>query len=127
MVNIGEIMAELSRLPGPVADLWEWQYQGACREVSTEQFFHPQGERGSSRRNRAAQAKAICSTCPVIAQCRRHALAVREPYGVWGGLTEEERDAVYQRSKKTAAQTTPTVSPLTNPAASTRRSLAGIA
>ena len=24
-----------------------------------------------------------------------HALTVREPYGVWGGLTEEERLAVY--------------------------------
>jgi WhiB family redox-sensing transcriptional regulator len=27
----------------------------------------------------------------VIEPCRRHALATREPYGVWGGLTEDER------------------------------------
>jgi len=27
----------------------------------------------------------------VIEQCREHSLAVREPYGVWGGLSEEER------------------------------------
>lgn len=112
-------MAELSRLPGPVADLWEWQYQGACREATTEQFFHPQGERGASRRNRAARAKAICASCPVMAECRSHALAVREPYGVWGGLTEEEREAVYQRSKKTAA--------VGAPAAASTRKLAGIA
>jgi WhiB family transcriptional regulator, redox-sensing transcriptional regulator len=31
----------------------------------------------------------------VIEQCRRHALTVREPYGVWGGLTEDERNTVY--------------------------------
>jgi WhiB family redox-sensing transcriptional regulator len=36
-------------------------------------------------------AKAVCATCPVIAQCRAHAIAVQEPYGIWGGLSEEER------------------------------------
>jgi WhiB family transcriptional regulator, redox-sensing transcriptional regulator len=28
----------------------------------------------------------------VIEQCRSHALGVGEPYGVWGGLSESERD-----------------------------------
>jgi len=94
-------MAEISRLPGPVADLWEWQYQGACRGEESTTFFHPEGERGSARRRRAAAARAICGTCPVIEQCRRHALSVREPYGVWGGLTEEERERIYVRSALT--------------------------
>lgn len=31
-------MGYISRLPGPVADLWEWQYQGACRDLDTERF-----------------------------------------------------------------------------------------
>ncbi|OKL48208.1 WhiB family transcriptional regulator [Boudabousia liubingyangii] len=86
-------MTDASRLPGPVMDLWEWQYEGACREMDTELFFHPEGERGSTRRRRAENAKAICATCPVIKECREHALSVREPYGVWGGMTEEERRA----------------------------------
>jgi len=55
-------------------------------------FFHPEGERGPRRRNREAAAKAICATCPVLAQCRAHAIAIREPYGIWGGLGEEERE-----------------------------------
>ncbi len=87
-------MAEISRLPGPVADLWEWQFDGACRAAGDSQFFHPEGERGPRRRNRDAAAQAICATCPVLQQCRDHALAVREPYGVWGGLTEEDREAI---------------------------------
>lgn len=87
-------MAEISRLPGPIADIWEWQYQGLCRTEDPEAFFHPDGERGPSRRNRAARAKAICAACPVIDLCREHALAVREPYGVWGGLSEEERTVI---------------------------------
>lgn len=72
-------------------DKWDWQYQGACRELDTELFFHPEGERGSSRRRRATEAKAVCADCPVMDQCRSHALAAKEPYGIWGGLTEEER------------------------------------
>ena len=31
-------MAEISRLPGPVADLWEWQLKGACREADPTLF-----------------------------------------------------------------------------------------
>ncbi|MFD1716611.1 WhiB family transcriptional regulator [Georgenia deserti] len=96
-------MAELSRLPGPVMDLWEWQYEGACREADPDLFFHPEGERGGTRRRRDAAAKAVCATCPVIEQCREHALQVREPYGVWGGLSEDERLDELTRRRTAAA------------------------
>jgi WhiB family redox-sensing transcriptional regulator len=88
-------MADISRLPGPVADLWEWQLRGACRDADEELFFHPEGERGPARRNRESAAKAVCVACPVMRQCRAHALAAREPYGVWGGLTEDDREAIF--------------------------------
>ncbi|MBM6402780.1 WhiB family transcriptional regulator [Phycicoccus sp. CSK15P-2] len=96
-------MAEITRLPGPVADLWDWQLQGACRRVGPEVFFHPEGERGSKRHRRATAAKEVCLGCPVIEQCREHALAVREPYGVWGGLTEDERESHYSRERHIAS------------------------
>ena len=88
-------MAEVTRLPGPTTDHWDWQLDGACRRVSPETFFHPEGERGSRRRTRDETAKAICEVCPVLDRCRAHALAVREPYGVWGGLSEDERERMY--------------------------------
>ncbi|MEV4346048.1 WhiB family transcriptional regulator [Actinoplanes sp. NPDC049596] len=84
-------MSNVRRLPGPIADLWDWQRLGLCRGRDSAQFFHPDGERGSSRNRREAKAKAMCGACPVRAECAAHALAVREPYGVWGGLTEAER------------------------------------
>lgn len=90
-------MSEVSRLPLPIIDHWEWQFEGACRDMDPEMFFHPDGERGPRRRNRDNAAKAICATCPVIQQCREHALAVQEPFGVWGGLTEEERTTILAR------------------------------
>lgn len=85
-------MADIRRLPGPNADLWEWQLLGACRGKDSSLFFHPEGERGPSRVAREAAAKEVCSHCPVIEPCRAHALATREPYGVWGGMSESERD-----------------------------------
>jgi WhiB family redox-sensing transcriptional regulator len=64
-------------------------------------FFHPDGERGPSRNNRIALAKAVCASCPVIQMCREHALAVQEPYGIWGGLSEDERLVIVDRQTKT--------------------------
>lgn len=84
-------MANTRRLPGPIADIWDWQRLGACRGRDSTQFFHPEGERGSTRKRREARAKALCAGCPVRPECAAHALAVREPYGVWGGFTEAER------------------------------------
>lgn len=59
--------------------------------MQTVMFFHPEYERGPTRMRREAEAKAVCQRCPVIEQCRQHALQVHEPYGIWGGLSAEER------------------------------------
>ncbi|MFZ0323915.1 MAG: WhiB family transcriptional regulator [Actinomycetes bacterium] len=88
-------MADLSRLPGPLAQIWDWQLLGACRTQDPNLFFHPEGERGPARTNREASAKAICATCPVLRECAKHALSVQEPYGVWGGMSEDDREAAY--------------------------------
>jgi len=92
-------MADYSRLPGPNADVWDWQLRGLCRGKDSSLFFHPEGERGAARAAREQSAKEICLNCPVQKQCSEHALRVREPYGVWGGMTEEERETHYQRYK----------------------------
>jgi len=62
--------------------------------MSSSYFFHPEGERGPARARREAKAKAICSRCPALLECRRHALQVHEPYGIWGGLSESERQQI---------------------------------
>ena len=92
-------MADFSRLPCPNADLWDWQLVAACRGVDSSLFFHPEGERGAARSSREAAAKEVCMRCPVRVECAAHALAVREPYGVWGGLTEDEREEMMGRSR----------------------------
>ncbi|KHF45177.1 WhiB family transcriptional regulator [Saccharomonospora viridis] len=32
--------------------------------------------------------------------CREHALTVHEPYGIWGGLSESERETIIRSQKR---------------------------
>lgn len=98
-------MASITYLPRPVPEVYDWQQQAACRGLDSSVFFHPSGERGPSRAGRAQRAKEICARCPVLRQCREHALASHEPYGVWGGLTEEERDRMLRQDRRGAELT----------------------
>lgn len=84
-------MADIQRLPGALSEPWEWQLHAACRGMDSSTFFHPPEERNAARENRIAAAKSICGGCPAIIECRAHALRVREPYGIWGGMSEDER------------------------------------
>lgn len=95
-------MTEMSRLPGPVSESWDWQRRGSCRGLDSAWFFHPDAERGQARAERVRHAKEICKSCPVIVECRHHALTVIEPYGIWGGLDEGERRQAYARRRMTA-------------------------
>lgn len=84
-------MSSTARQPGGQTEHWEWQLQAACRAHPTEMFFSPQGERGLARVSREAAAKAVCRSCPVLLACRGHALRTGEPYGIWGGMSGQER------------------------------------
>jgi WhiB family redox-sensing transcriptional regulator len=92
-------MADIRRLPAPLAEFWDWQLHAACRTADPSVFFHPENERGPARSARERAAKSICSTCPVITECREFALRTRETYGVWGGLSESDREAIYARAR----------------------------
>jgi WhiB family redox-sensing transcriptional regulator len=76
---------------------WHWQEHGACREADPLLFFHPQNERGTSRTRRDRAAKRVCASCSVRMECADYAVRAREPYGVWGGLSEEDREHIYAR------------------------------
>ena len=75
-------------------DELEWRESAACLPHPAVLFFGmDDNESASERRAREDEAKSICSTCVVRAECLEYALDMREPYGIWGGLTELERKA----------------------------------
>ncbi|MGO1838571.1 MAG: WhiB family transcriptional regulator [Candidatus Microbacterium stercoravium] len=61
-----------------------WQAEALCAQTDPEAFFPEKG--GSTR-----DAKRICESCDVRAQCLEYALANDERFGIWGGLSERER------------------------------------
>ena len=70
-----------------------WRERALCQGFDPELFF-PVAGRGTKRyAAQVAQAKTICSLCPVQRECLRFALA-RIPIGVAGGLDEYERSAL---------------------------------
>lgn len=84
---------------GTLGEFWSWRSRASCQDMDSSRFFSPDGERGRARRRREAGAKAVCAGCPVQEECAAYAVANREPYGVWGGLTETEREAIWRRER----------------------------
>jgi WhiB family transcriptional regulator, redox-sensing transcriptional regulator len=75
-----------------------WQVKAACRGPQSSVFFPPSHfERKDEKESREARAKAICGSCPVRRPCLDYALRIREPNGIWGGLSEVERKQVLAR------------------------------
>lgn len=75
----------------------DWQDKAACKGTDVELFFLPHNSRGDDKRRRLAAAKAICSGCVVRAECLEYAVRTEQPFGVWGGLSEEERQRLSRR------------------------------
>ena len=91
-----------ARPPETAPARWNWQQDAACRGTDAAWFFPPERERESARTKRIARAKTVCRQCPVIADCRAYALKVGEPFGVWGGLSEDERPQAADQDSKIA-------------------------
>ena len=53
-------------------------------------MFFPIGSSGAAL-NQVEQARQVCRSCPVSTACLEWALQAGVEYGVWGGLSEEER------------------------------------
>lgn len=73
---------------------WAWADRARCAGQEWELFFGPSEgwrETRSERAEREATAKKLCARCPVRRECLEKSLEEGHQYGVWGGLTEEER------------------------------------
>ncbi|CAL9588739.1 Transcriptional regulator WhiB [Streptomyces sp. enrichment culture] len=67
-----------------------WQESALCAQTGPELFFP---EPGSSTR----EAKFLCGLCDIREACLEYALTHDERFGVWGGLSEQERHELRRR------------------------------
>ncbi|MFJ6053628.1 WhiB family transcriptional regulator [Streptomyces sp. NPDC092307] len=70
----------------------------ACAETDPELHF-PNGNTGPALLQ-IEEAKAVCRRCPLMESCLQGALERNEHYGVWGGLSEDERRALKRRAAR---------------------------
>ena len=63
--------------------------RGLCRYADPEMWW-PNGTTGPEA-DKIAEAKRICDMCPVKMDCLTYAVETRQFFGIWGGLTEDER------------------------------------
>jgi len=67
-----------------------WQERALCAQTDPEAFFPEKG--GSTR-----EAKKVCVSCEVRAECLEYALENDERFGIWGGLSERDRRKLKRR------------------------------
>lgn len=96
-------------IPLPLPPVGDWTEHAACADKLDDALWFPAGQSGRptktaqpdtallaelgrsldlSNRQRALR---ICRSCPVIDACADHAIENGERYGIWGGLTPQQR------------------------------------
>jgi len=75
---------DLRTLPTDPSPPDVWQEQAACYGINPDVFFPTSEEE-------AGPALAYCGACHIQEVCLAWAVKNGERYGVWGGLTEQQR------------------------------------
>jgi WhiB family redox-sensing transcriptional regulator len=76
--------------------------QAACRSVDPDLHF-PTGHTSKADLAQIAEAKAVCAGCPERLACLLWSLQNWQQFGIWGGMTEEERMAERRRRNRRRA------------------------
>lgn len=80
----------------------DWRHYAVCREEDPELLF-PIGTTGPAL-IQIEEAKSVCRRCPVMEQCGQWALESGQDFGVWGGLSEDERRRKKRRTARNRAR-----------------------
>ena len=90
-----DLLAAARPRGGTTSSLGPGRADAACRGAATALFFPDPGDDHSVRK-----AKAIYASCRVVSDCRAHGLATPAERGIWGGLTEPERQRGRQHGRR---------------------------
>lgn len=92
-----------------------WQEEGECYRHPNPKLWHPDifdddgeewfddgtiWEAFGDTSQFYEEARTLCEACPVREECVLHALAEKERFGMWGGLTPIERRRIERRERR---------------------------
>jgi len=95
----------------PAPSRVDWKAKGACgpvyRETGLDWWFGPDEDEASYTgtqipKSDADQARAVCRTCPVRAECLLDAFRTDDQHGIRGGLTPYQRTRLSNQMAKAA-------------------------
>ncbi|MEV7389580.1 WhiB family transcriptional regulator [Streptomyces sp. NPDC091215] len=80
--------------PNPTDTALDWAKDAACRGRNVNEFF-------TTDQRRVREIKNLCARCPVSEQCLAEAFRAEDTsrYGIYGGLTAEERGQIARRRR----------------------------
>lgn len=84
----------------------DWRHSAACHDVDPELFFPIGTSVAAVRQQQLAQT--VCAACPVHRECLRWALDSGQEFGIWGGLSEDERRSLKRRTARARGRLAPT-------------------
>ena len=72
----------------------DWE-QAECKrlEIYTDLFYDIEEERSVNAYDHINAVRAICLSCPIWKDCLTYAFQ-HENYGMWGGMTSQERASI---------------------------------
>lgn len=72
----------------------EWE-RASCKGLDTEIFYLMRTDLFQLEGIQYNHLRRICFECPIMKECLQIGTSL-ERYGFWGGLSEEERTAIYE-------------------------------
>lgn len=72
-----------------------WAVDAACAGVDPTLWF-PDEHGGQYA---ARMARKVCADCPVRLECLDYALTTHQLFGVWGGLSEQQRRPLHRERR----------------------------
>ena len=85
----------------------EWVNEGACFGEPVSVMFPTGGPKPGVHGNSKLDwdtPRSLCAVCPVRNDCLNHALTHNEEWGMWGGMTPDERQREKRRRRRALAQ-----------------------
>lgn len=70
----------------------DWDKAG-CTDIYTDLFYQVEEERSTQAYDFINALRTTCAACPIWKDCLSYAME-NEQYGMWGGMTSQERASI---------------------------------